>query len=532
MVMMTTMTSAMPARAVVSYARGAVRARGRGGARAGRPRAGATLAGRGGRRDARTASTTGGAGEDEGMEDMSSMLEAAAAAADIGSGGGDKIVEKENMVSETIVKKKASPSTTASSSTKKPPVLAANAVNFEFDRKKVEELVKAVGDGAKDPEVVARAVAAVVAASTVATLAAEPILAAAGAASAVAVIKALELLTGEDDLNAAAFGDLLKNLNKAVKPVTDKAKDLSQQKYAQDAIERVKSVADFDRSFDEVFEGLNEKIPTMLNKPKKEAEPKPTPVVEVKAAAPPAPPKPVEAVAPKPVEVVAPKPVEAVAPKPVEKVAPKPVEAVAPKPVEAVAPKPVEKVAPPAPAPVPAMASTVEVKKPVEKVVEEPKKKAAVTTAWSNDLLKLQYSEQVIEDIRIADANALERSRARRLGLDFTPLQPKKMPETSVTFVTASASASASTPVTRSVSSGDFKAGEVVSALNSSSPPQSTTQRVRSALGISPKDDQPPAVPSKYVPAQKQEKKPSWWMVFLAAMAAFALFAFIIRAMI
>jgi hypothetical protein len=172
------------------------------------------------------------------------------------------------------------------------------------------------------------------------------------------------------------------------------------------------------------------------------------------------------------------------------------------------------------------------VEKPVEKVVEEPKKKVAVTTAWSNDLLKLQYSEQVIEDIRIADANALERSRARRLGLDFTPLQPKKMPETSVTFVTASASASASTPVTRSVSSGDFKAGEVVSALNSSSPPQSTTQRVRSALGISQKDDQQPAVPSKYVPAQKQEKKPSWWMVFLAAMAAFALFAFIIRAMI
>ena len=437
------------------------------------------------------------------------MLEAAAAAADIGSGGGDKIVEKENMVSETIVKKKASPST-ATSSSKKPPVLAANAVNFEFDQKKVNELLKAVGNGAKDPEVVARAVAAVVAASTVATLAAEPILAAAGAASAVAVIKALELLTGEDELNAAAFGDLLKNLNKAVKPVTDKAKDLSQQKYAQDAIERVKSVADFDRSFDEVFEGLNEKIPTMLNKPKKEAEPKPTPVVEAKAAAPPA----------------APKPVEAAAPKPVEKVAPKP--------VEKVAPKPVEKVAPPAPAPVPAMASSVEVKKPVEKVVEEPKKKVAVTTAWSNDLLKLQYSEQVIEDIRIADANALERSRARRLGLDFTPLQPKKMPETSVTFVTASASASASasTPVTRSVSSGDFKAGEVVSALNSSSPPQSTTQRVRSALGISQKDDQQPAVPSKYVPAQKQEKKPSWWMVFLAAMAAFALFAFIIRAMI
>jgi len=529
MVMMTTMTSAMPTRAVVSYPRGAVRARGRGGARAGttgRPRAGATLAGRGGRRDARTASTTGGAGEDEGMEDMSSMLEAAAAAADIGSGGGDKIVEKENMVSETIVKKKASPSTTTSSSTKKPPILAANAVNFEFDQKKVNELLKAVGDGAKDPEVVARAVAAVVAASTVATLAAEPILAAAGAASAVAVIKALELLTGEDELNAAAFGDLLKNLNKAVKPVTDKAKDLSQQKYAQDAIERVKSVADFDRSFDEVFEGLNEKIPTMLNKPKKEAEPKPTPVVEAKAAAPPAPLKPVEAAAPKPVEKVA--------PKPVEKVAPKPVEVVAPKPVEKVAPNPVEKVAPPAPAPVPAMASSVEVKKPVEKVVEEPKKKVAVTTAWSNDLLKLQYSEQVIEDIRIADANALERSRARRLGLDFTPLQPKKMPETSVTFVTASASASASasTPVTRSVSSGDFKAGEVVSALNSSSPPQSTTQRVRSALGISQKDDQPPAVPSKYVPAQKQEKKPSWWMVFLAAMAAFALFAFIIRAMI
>jgi hypothetical protein len=346
-------------------------------------------------------------------------------------------------------------------------------------------------------------------------------LAAAGAASAVAVIKALELLTGEDKANSAALGDMLKNLNNAVKPVTDKAKDLSQQKYAQEALERVKNIADFDRSFDEVFEGLNDKIPTMLNKPKKEVEQKPAPVMEAKAAAPPAP-----------------KPVETVAPKPVEAVAPKPVEAVAPKPVEAVAPKPVEKVAPPTPAPVPTpvMASTVapvEEKKPAEKVLEEPKKKSAVTTAWSNDLLKLQYSEQVIEDIRVADANALERSRARRLGLNFTPSEPKKMPETVISFAGASASAVTSTSTTTSsASSGEFKAGQVVSALNSSSPAQNTTQRVRSALGISQKDNQPAATPSKYVPAQKEEKKPSWWMVFLAAMAAFALFVFIIRAMI
>lgn len=434
------------------------------------------------------------------------MLEAAAAAADIGSSAkSNDVVE---ALSETVVKKKATPSAGKKTAT------SGSALSFEVDQKKVDEMVKVVSAGVSDPERVARAVAAVVAASAVATLASEPILAAAGAASAVALIKVLELLTGEDKVNSAAIGDALKNLNKAMQPMADKAKDLSQQKPAKEAIERVKSVAVIDQSFDEVFEGLNEKIPTMLNKPKEQPKdsPKPVlPVVEAKVAPPPP--------APKPVEVKAPE-----ASKPTEKV----VEKVQPPPP---APKPVEKVVPPTPMPVPTpvMASTaapVEQTKTVEKVMEQPKK-SMVTSAWSNDLLNLQYSEQVIEDIRIADANAVEKIRARRLGLDFKPSEAKRMPETEYSFATATATF---TSTSSSTSAVDFKAGEVVSALNSSSPVQTNSQRTRSALGISQPQEEPE---SKFVPASRgEEKKPKWWVIFIAALAAFALFVFIIRAMI
>jgi hypothetical protein len=271
-----------------------------------------------------------------------------------------------------------------------------------------------------------------------------------------------------------------------VKPMTDRAKELNTQKYTQEAIERARSVAD---SFDEIFEGLNEKIPTMLNKPKEEAkklvEKAATPV-QAKAAP----------VAPKPVDIVTPPASEVV-----EKVAV----------VEKATPAPV-----PVPSPVMAAAAAPMEKTPaVEKAVVETKPKApAFTTAWSNDLLKLQYSEKVIEDIRAADAVALERAHARRLGLGTLAL------------ATATTSTSMSTSTTEVSSTSVSKAivGEVVTALNTSNR-SFTKQRLRSALGISQQ-------PEPELSEAPEGKKPlPWWIAFVLAMAAFALIAIIIRAM-
>ena len=108
---------------------------------------------------------------------------------------------------------------------------------------------------------------------------------------------------------------------------------------------------------------------------------------------------------------------------------------------------------------------------------------------WENSLLKLQYSEQIIEDIRVADANAVERAHARRLGLKFTPEVAKRMPGTEYSWG----------------SQTNVKPGEVISALNSADEGfASSKNRARSALGLPQKDDQPVAA--------KQEP---WWATFI-----------------
>ena len=112
-----------------------------------------------------------------------------------------------------------------------------------------------------------------------------------------------------------------------------------------------------------------------------------------------------------------------------------------------VKPEPVEEVKPESvkPEPVPVVAAAE-----AAPAAPTPTEKKRVDE-WENALLKLQYSEQIIEDIRVADANAVERAHARRLGLDFTPEVAKKMPGTEYSFADA----------------GSVQAGAVISALNS-----------------------------------------------------------------
>ena len=142
--------------------------------------------------------------------------------------------------------------------------------------------------------------------------------------------------------------------------------------------------------------------------------------------------------------------------------------------------------------------------KKVAQQVMAAQKVAKKQEEWENSLLKLQYSEQIIEDIRVADANAVERAHARRLGLDFTPEVAKQMPGTEYSWG----------------SQTNVKPGEVISALNSADEGfASSKNRARSALGLPQKDDQPVA-----------EKQEPWWATFIrvfvnmliaAAIAAF-----------
>ena len=148
--------------------------------------------------------------------------------------------------------------------------------------------------------------------------------------------------------------------------------------------------------------------------------------------------------------------------------------------------------------------SQEEAEQKVAQQVMAAQKVAKKQEEWENSLLKLQYSEQIIEDIRVADANAVERAHARRLGLDFTPEVAKQMPGTEYSWG----------------SQTNVKPGEVISALNSADEGfASSKNRARSALGLPQKDDQPVA-----------EKQEPWWATFIrvfvnmliaAAIAAF-----------
>lgn len=308
-----------------------------------------------------------------------------------------------------------------------------------------EDLVNKLTERVKDPEVVMKAVAGAIAAGTAMVFTSEPGAAVAGVGMAVLVVKLLELLaanpaTTKEQFDASVKKELKPMLDK-LPPSVDKASISKRASETTSAVfDRAKQLTD---SFDEVFSGFG-----------------------------------VDGV----------KPVEETKPAPVEKV-PEPVkvekkEEVVVKPVEEVKPEPVK------PEPVPVLAAAPAAPTPAEKKrVEE----------WENALLKLQYSEQIIEDIRVADANAVERAHARRLGLDFTPEVAKKMPGTEYAFADA----------------GSVQAGEVISALNSADKGYSSSNN-RARSQRTPEKSEKDVV--------RSDEKP-WWrkvMDFIVALMMFA----------
>ena len=296
-----------------------------------------------------------------------------------------------------------------------------------------DDLVSKLTERAKDPEVVLKAAAGAIAAGAAMAFTSEPGAAIAGVGMAVFVVKLLELLaanpgTTKEEFNASVKTELKTVLDKLPKNVDKESIAKRASETSSAVFDRAKQLTDsfdevFTGSFDEMFSGNNGIKPVEETKPAS-VEKAPEPVAEVK-------PEPVAEVKPEPVEEVKPEPVAEVKPEPVEEVKPEPVEEVKP---ESVKPEPVPVVAAAEAAPA---APTPTEKKRVEE--------------WENALLKLQYSEQIIEDIRVADANAVERAHARRLGLDFTPEVAKKMPGTEYSFADA----------------GSVQAGAVISALNS-----------------------------------------------------------------
>ena len=280
-----------------------------------------------------------------------------------------------------------------------------------------DDLVSKLTERAKDPEVVLKAAAGAIAAGAAIAFTSEPGAAIAGVGMAVFVVKLLELLaanpgTTKEEFNASVKTELKTVLDKLPKNVDKESIAKRASETSSAVFDRAKQLTDsfdevFTGSFDEMFSGNNGIKPVEETKPAS-VEKAPEPVAEVK-------PEPVAEVKPEPVEEVKPEPVEEVKP---ESVKPEPVPVVAAAEAAPAAPTPTEK-----------------------KRVDE----------WENALLKLQYSEQIIEDIRVADANAVERAHARRLGLDFTPEVAKKMPGTEYSFADA----------------GSVQAGAVISALNS-----------------------------------------------------------------
>jgi hypothetical protein len=413
-------------------------------------------------------------------------------------------------------------------------------------------VLETVLDVARDPEKVIKGVAAAVTLGTAYTVASEPALAAGGAAAALLVIKVLEALAKEGDQTPAEFQASLK---KDIKPLMEKLpKDFDAEALTKKAsetgaklFERAQSVTD---SFDEVFGGLNfggdaddeaeaaaSKLLEIRRADEKaaleaqaaedaaasfaEAEAKADAAAAAAAAAAAEAKAKADAEAAKiAAEAKAKADAEAKAKADAEAKAKADAEAKAKADAEAKAKADAEaakvaaaKAKADADAEVKAKrAAEAEAKKRSQEEAEQKvaqqvmaaQKVAKKQEEWENSLLKLQYSEQIIEDIRVADANAVERAHARRLGLDFTPEVAKQMPGTEYSWG----------------SQTNVKPGEVISALNSADEGfASSKNRARSALGLPQKDDQPVA-----------EKQEPWWATFIrvfvnmliaAAIAAF-----------
>ena len=434
---MTTVTVMMPTMTV---------ARGRVGASARRPVVVRDARGRGGRVGARARRTATRAGSSDGEDgDVSSedMFEAVA----------------KEMTAET----KASRDIEETVSFKR---RGREAAPTPAPAKADEDFVNKLTERVKDPEIVIKAVAGAIAAGAAMVFTSEPGAAVAGVGMAVLVVKLLELLaanpaTTKEQFDASVKKELKPMLDK-LPPSVDKASISKRASETTSAVfDRAKQLTD---SFDEVFSGFG------VDGVKPVEETKPAPVEK----------------APEPVKV---EKKEEVVVKPVEEVKPEPVkvekkEEVVVKPVEEVKLEPVK------PEPVPVLAAAPAAPTPAEKKrVEE----------WENALLKLQYSEQIIEDIRVADANAVERAHARRLGLDFTPEVAKKMPGTEYAFADA----------------GSVQAGEVISALNSADKGYSSSNNRARSQRASEKSDKD---------VVRSDEKP-WWrkvMDFIVALMMFA----------
>ena len=422
-------------------------------------------------------------------------------------------------------------------------------------------VLETVVDVARDPEKVIKGVAAAVTLGTAYTVASEPALAAGGAAAALLVIKVLEALAKEGDQTPAEFQASLK---KDIKPLMEKLpKDFDAEALTKKAsetgaklFERAQSVTD---SFDEVFGGLNfggdaddeaeaaasklleirradekaaleaqaaedaaasfaeteakakadaaaaaaaaaaaeAKAKADAEAAKIAAEAKAKADAEAKAKA--------DAEAAKiAAEAKAKADAEAKAKADAEAKAKADAEAAKVAAAKAKADADAEVKAKRAAEAEAKKRSQEEAEQKVAQQVMAAQKVAKKQEEWENSLLKLQYSEQIIEDIRVADANAVERAHARRLGLDFTPEVAKQMPGTEYSWG----------------SQTNVKPGEVISALNSADEGfASSKNRARSALGLPQKDDQPVA-----------EKQEPWWATFIrvfvnmliaAAIAAF-----------
>ena len=376
-------------------------------------------------------------------------------------------------------------------------------------------VLETVIDVARDPENVIKGVAAAVALGTAYTVTSEPALAAGGAAAALLVIKVLEALAKEGDQTPAEFQASLK---KDIKPLMEKLpKDFDAEALTKKAsetgaklFERAQSVTD---SFDEVFGGLNfggdaddeaeaaaSKLLEIRRADEKAAleaqaaEDAAASFAEAEAAA--------EAKAKADAEAA--KIAAAKAKADAEAKAKADAEAAKVAAAKAKADADAEVKAKRAAEAEAKKRSQEEAEQKVAQQVMAAQKVAKKQEEWENSLLKLQYSEQIIEDIRVADANAVERAHARRLGLDFTPEVAKQMPGTEYSWG----------------SQTNVKPGEVISALNSADEGfASSKNRARSALGLPQKDDQPVA-----------EKQEPWWATFIrvfvnmliaAAIAAF-----------
>ena len=388
-------------------------------------------------------------------------------------------------------------------------------------------VLETVIDVARDPENVIKGVAAAVALGTAYTVTSEPALAAGGAAAALLVIKVLEALAKEGDQTPAEFQASLK---KDIKPLMEKLpKDFDAEALTKKAsetgaklFERAQSVTD---SFDEVFGGLNfggdaddeaeaaaSKLLEIRRADEKaaleaqaaedaaasfaEAEAKADAAAAAAAAAAAEAKAKADAEAAKIAAAKAKADAEAKAKADAEAAKVAAAKAKADADAEVKAKRAAEAEA--------KKRSQEEAEQKVAQQVMAAQKVAKKQEEWENSLLKLQYSEQIIEDIRVADANAVERAHARRLGLDFTPEVAKQMPGTEYSWG----------------SQTNVKPGEVISALNSADEGfASSKNRARSALGLPQKDDQPVA-----------EKQEPWWATFIrvfvnmliaAAIAAF-----------